>query len=59
MKKKVLEYHDIEFIQWVLENVTNVGAFDNERTLYNVDALKYKLIAIRAQMEYEKSNQSK
>lgn len=59
MKKKVLEYHDIEFIQWVLDNVYIVGALDSERTLDNIDAMKLKLIAIRAQMEKEKSNQSK
>ena len=54
MKKKILEYQDIEFIYLVLDNAGRLGAFDSERTLDNIDAMKLKLIAIRAQMEYEK-----
>lgn len=55
MKNKKLEYQDIEYLQWVLDNVHVVGAFDSERTIDKIDAMKLKLIAIRAQMEYEKS----
>ena len=55
MKKKILEYQDIEYLHWLLDNVYVVGAFDSERTMDNIDAMKLKLIAIRAQMEYEKS----
>lgn len=55
MKKKLLEYQDIEHLLWVLNNVHAVGAFDSERTIDKIDAMKLKLIAIRAQMEYEKS----
>jgi hypothetical protein len=55
MKKKKLEYQDIEYLHWLLDNVYVVGAFDSERTMDKIDAMKLKLIAIRAQMEYEKS----
>ena len=54
-KKKELEYQDIEYLQWLLDNVYVVGAFDSERTMDKIDAMKLKLIAIRGQMEYEKS----
>ena len=55
MKKKLLEYQDIEHLIWLLDNVHTVGAFDSERTIDKIDAMKLKLIAIRAQMEYEKT----
>ena len=59
MKKKKLEYQDIEYLQWVLDNVHVVGAFDSERTIDKIDAMKLKLIAIKGQMEYEKSKENK
>ena len=56
MKKKKLEYQDIEFLQWVLNNIQSVDNFS--KTLNDkIYAMNLKLIAIKSQMEYTKEKQ--
>jgi len=54
MKKIELTYEEIEFMQFILNKVDDVEWFINESMYEKIDALKLKLIAIRAQSEYLK-----
>ena len=49
-----LTYEDIELMQFILNNVDTAGWYISESMYEKIDALKLKLIAIRAQSEYLK-----
>ena len=54
MKKIELTYEEIELLQFLLNKVDAVEWFINESMYKKIDALKLKLIAMRAQLEYMK-----
>ena len=54
MKKIELTYEEIELMQFILNNVDTAGWYISESMYEKIDALKLKLIAIRAQSEYLK-----
>jgi hypothetical protein len=49
MKKIELTYEEIELMQFILNNVDTAGWYISESMYEKIDALKLKLIAIRAQ----------
>jgi hypothetical protein len=58
MKKIELNYEEIELLQFILRRVGDNQWFINEYMQEKIDALKLKLTAMRAQMEYIKQRES-
>jgi hypothetical protein len=52
MKKIELTYEEIELLQFLLNKVDAPEWFINESMYKKIDALKLKLIGMRAQLEY-------
>lgn len=58
MKKIQLTYEEVELLQFLLNKFGLEEWWINESMWEKIDALKLKLIAMRAQMEYVKQRES-
>jgi predicted phage tail protein len=58
MKKITLTYEEIELMQFLLNKFGLEEWWISESMWENIDALKLKLTAMRAQMEYIKQRES-
>jgi len=58
MKKITLTYEEIELMQFLLNKVDAEEWWISESMYEKIDALKLKLIAMRAQSEYLKARES-
>lgn len=58
MKKIELTYEEIELMQFILNKVDLAEWWISESMYEKIEALKLKLIAMRAQMEYFKQRES-